>query len=87
MLSQILDLIEKQGQVSIMDIAIRFHMNVSAAEPMMDLLLRNGKVEVVSTGCPSRLCAGCPCSSCGNSPVYRTIQKDIEKKGNTKGDS
>ena len=78
MLTEILELLRNQGSLSLLELSIYFRMDASALEPMMDVLIRKEKVQVVSSGCPSGSCSGCSCSSRESMLHYKIV--DDERK-------
>jgi len=63
MLTEIIKLMKQRKQLSLRAIAIHFRMESSAVEPMMDILLRKGKVKLLDSQCLSGSCSGCSCTS------------------------
>lgn len=78
MLSEIVRLVKRNNQISLRDIAIHFRMESSAVEPMMDILLRKGKVKLFGAECLSGSCSGCSCSSRESMMLY-TLAADERK--------
>lgn len=79
MLSGILKLLREREQLSLREISIHFQMDVSALEPMMDVLVGKGKVEVLSAECTNGSCSGCSCSSRENTMVYTAVNNETNK--------
>ncbi|MCK5035947.1 MAG: sugar metabolism transcriptional regulator [Candidatus Sabulitectum sp.] len=80
MLSEIVRLVKMSNQISLKDIAIHFRMESSAVEPMMDILLRKGRVRLFGAECSSDSCSGCSCSSRESMLLYTTMNDEIEVK-------
>lgn len=57
MLSQILKLLGEQGTLSLKEIAVQLHADISAVEGMLDMLVAKGRIERIETKCS--LCKGC----------------------------
>ncbi len=80
MLSEILKFMKRSNQVSLKDIAVHFRMESSAVEPMMDILLRKGKVKLFGAECSSGSCSGCSCSSRESMMLYTLVTAERKVK-------
>ncbi len=69
--ARISELLERGGVLSLRELADSLRMDPEALEPLMDLLLRRGKVEMVASGCPKGSCAGCTCADRAGMLLYR----------------
>ena len=64
MLTEVLELLEKHGRLSLRELAGYFRMEPAALEPVLDVLLRKGRIRAVSSECSTTgSCKGCSCSS------------------------
>ncbi len=64
MLSEVLDLLEKHGRLSLRELSGYFKMEPAAMEPVLDILLRKERIRVISAECSAAgSCKGCSCSS------------------------
>ncbi len=64
MLGEIQEYVNKNGAVSLYDLSVRFSVEETAMEKMMDLLVRKGKVN--RRECPfcDMACSACPEKDC-----------------------
>lgn len=63
MLSEILKLIEEHERLSMAELMNHFGMTADALEPMMDILLRKGRISLFDFECSSsNSCKGCSCA-------------------------
>ncbi len=64
MLTEILELLEKHGRLSLRELAGYFGMEPAALEPVLDVLMRKERIRAVSAECSTAgSCKGCSCSS------------------------
>ncbi len=64
MLTEVLELLEKHGRLSLREISGHFQMEPAAMEPVLDVLLRKKRIRAVSAECSTAgSCKGCSCSS------------------------
>ncbi|MCD4775277.1 MAG: FeoC-like transcriptional regulator [Candidatus Aegiribacteria sp.] len=64
MLTEVLELLEKHGRLSLRELAGYFVIESAALEPILDVLMRKGRIRAVSAECSaSGSCKGCSCSS------------------------
>ena len=69
--TEVLELLDKHGRLSLLELAGYFGMESAAIEPVLDLLIRKGRILAVSTGCSSGgSCRGCSCSSRESMLIY-----------------
>lgn len=80
MLSEILKLLRERGQLSLLDLSIHFRMDVSALEPIMDVLIRKEKAIIVQSGCTGGSCSGCSCSSRESMLLYTSVNDERKVK-------
>ncbi len=75
MLSEIKALIKERDSVSLSDLAIRFSIEESALEKMMEMLTRKGSVEKERIECRGGSCGCCGMNGCRSSAavLYRWI--------------
>ncbi|PIE51074.1 sugar metabolism transcriptional regulator [Candidatus Fermentibacteria bacterium] len=78
MLRRIQGLLNERGRLSLRELALILDMEASALEPMLEMLVRKGRIEVLDAGCSTRSCTGCSCSSRDNMIIYKlpdSVQK------------
>ena len=74
MLTEMLELLEKNGRLSLRELAGHFGMEPAALEPVLDILLRKGRIRAVSAECSiSGSCKGCSCSSREDMLSFETV--------------
>ncbi|MCK5131293.1 MAG: hypothetical protein KAR40_03975 [Candidatus Sabulitectum sp.] len=83
MLSEILKLLRECKQLSLQDISIHFRMDISALEPMMEMLTRKGKVKTLARESTSCSRSGCSCSRCSCASresvlMYHTVENPAD---------
>jgi hypothetical protein len=61
-LTGIQDLLRKHGRLTLRELAVHFRMEVSAIEPMLDILAGKGRIRIVPAGCSKGSCTGCFCA-------------------------
>lgn len=71
MLGRIMRLLETHGSLSLGEIAAALESTPEAVEPMMELLAVKERIELASSGCSGKNCAGCFCSSRKDALTYR----------------
>ncbi len=85
MLARIMELLEEHGRLTLAELANSLGAPEDAVKPMMDLLVRKGRVEELGGTCPKGSCAECS-FSCGDSAaVYRTGIKHSTDPGGQQG--
>ncbi len=67
MLREIKELLKARVFVSLSDLAIRFNVEESALEKMMEMLTRQGSVEKEKSECCGGSCGGCGMNGCCSS--------------------
>ncbi len=70
MLARIMALLEEHGRLTLAELANALEAPEDAVKPMMDLLVRKGRVEELGGTCPQGSCAGCSFSCGGSAAVY-----------------
>ncbi len=75
MLREIKELLQVRVFISLSDLAIRFSIEESALEKMMEMLTRQGSVEKEKSECCGGFCVGCGMNGCRSSRAvsYRWI--------------
>jgi hypothetical protein len=71
MFSDILALLEKHGRLSLRELASLLRSDPGAVEPMMNLLLKKGRVELLSFECSGGSCANCESACREDALIYR----------------
>jgi hypothetical protein len=76
MLTEILELIRRHGRLSLIELTGQFRTDASALEPMMDILIRKGKVRIFSGGCAGGSCTVCSCASRESILIYEAVHEE-----------
>lgn len=76
MLTEVLELLEKHRRLSLRELAGYFGMEPVALEPILDVLIRKGRVRAVSAECSTAAsCKGCSCSSREDMLSFEIVHK------------
>ncbi len=71
MFGDILALLKEHGRLSLRELAALLRSDPQAVEPMMDILVKKGRVELIAFGCSRGSCSGCSCASREDAMIYR----------------
>jgi len=74
MLSEILDLLGKNGPMSLSELSVSFRVDTSAMEGMLKTLLAKGRIEQLDTKCSS--CKGCIEVKPEDAAIYRIARPE-----------
>ena len=77
MFAEIRKLLEARGKLSLRELATHFTMSPPAIEPMLDLLVRKGRICMEKVDCGSS-CSGCT-SACPADRIYWPSGPDIRR--------
>ena len=80
MLTDILKFVRKHQQASLLDISVHFQIDSAALEPIMNVLLKKRKVNLLAAECSSGSCAGCSCSSRESMLVYTVTNNTVTEQ-------
>jgi len=80
-----MELLEEHGRLTLAEFANALEAPEDAVKPMMDLLVRKGRVEEMGGTCSTGSCAGCSFSCGGSAAVYRTGIKHSTDPGGQQG--
>lgn len=69
MIGDIKKLLEKHQSISLYDLSVRFEMEISAMEKMLEMWVRKGKITKKDYACSSSGCGGCLDCSCDASKM------------------
>jgi hypothetical protein len=70
MMSEIMELFRTHGRLTVRELAQHFRMEPAAIEPMLDLLVRKGKILILSDECEKTTCSGCFCADREGMAIY-----------------
>ena len=62
--------LEQRGESSLRELAAHFRMEPAAIEPMLDLLVRKGSIQVEKVNCGAS-CKGCTSACLADLTLYR----------------
>lgn len=71
MFGDILALLKEHGRLSLRELAALLGSEPRAVEPMMDILVKKGRVELMEFSCSKGSCSGCFCASREDAMIYR----------------
>ncbi len=77
MLKRITELLEEHGRLTLAELSNALDTPEDAVKPMMDLLVRKGRVEELGGTCPTGSCAECSFSCGGSAAIYRLSVKHL----------
>jgi hypothetical protein len=70
-LSEIVRLVEEHGRLTLREIASHFRSQPGAIEPVLDMLVDRGRLEIASGECSKGSCSGCYCADRQDMISYR----------------
>lgn len=73
MLGIIQKAVKEKGSVSLRELALSLNIEISALEPMLEMLIRKNRIELIESGCRGKCCTNCSCSSREDMMIYRMI--------------
>lgn len=73
MLRKILNLLEQHRRLSLGELAAALDSQPYAVEPMMEMLVKKGRIRIISSGCSGGSCKGCYCAGREESLVFEPV--------------
>jgi hypothetical protein len=83
MLHEIMSLLDRHGRLSLRDIASLLKAEVSAVEPMLDLLVEKHRARRCAPLCVPRWlsCAACSCAAREDMAIFEGVERSPRQEG------